>query len=331
MMKKNILKQIDDILREHDDFVVAGHVNPDGDSVGSCFGMAASLKKRGKSVTVVLESYHEKFNVIPGKNMLCGSSFQALKPGVLICLDCADVSRLGGAGVLIEKASLTVCVDHHFTNKGFADVNFIDKNASSTCELVFRLITDDALNDKDIAAALYAGMVHDTGGFCFASTDKKTMHAAGRLISTGIPYTHIYNELMTSKSLIETKLLGSALNDCGTYFGGKIVCACVTQEMLDNVQINASTVSKGTGKDLDGIVEQLLAVRGAEAAVLIYARKTGEYKVSLRSHAVDIGNVASYFGGGGHRLAAGCTVTGELDEIKNKVIDMVTKAVKKNG
>ena len=330
------MDQIIKLLREHDQFVIAGHIGPDEDTIGSCFALAMALGKMGKKVAVVLESFAAKHQIIPGWEYLYRGT-EPLPTGVFVALDCADVERLGPARAFFEKATITVCIDHHETNEGFADYNFIDKNASSTAEMIFWVI--DALTEIDtrIATAIYAGIVTDTGGFRHVSTGSSTMAVAARLMETGIPFTDIYSEVLHRHSFAAAKAFGLALGVCDTAMDGRIVYAYVTKEMLSSVGADSS--------ELDSVVDYLMSTRGAEVALFLYERyqhgknadipetpsepssseKQKKIKVSMRSRGLHVGRIAASLGGGGHKLAAGCSLPGAMDAVLKQVLEAVER------
>jgi phosphoesterase RecJ-like protein len=302
------------LLREKDDFVLTGHTNPDGDAVGSCFAMGMALRNAGKRVRVVLERHAQKLHRIPGRDLLCRDSLNELQPGVFMCLDCADANRLGEAKILLEQAKITACVDHHITNHGFTQYRYINGGASSTCELVYQILGADTV-DYDIAQALYAGIVTDTDGFRFDSVSSETHLMTAHLISLGIPFTEIYTDLLYQRGLSRTKLLGKILEVCIGRLDGRIIYACVTREMLKSV--------RATSQELEGIVEYLLNIRGAEVSMLAYEQKSPNVKISLRSRHINVGSVAAKIGGGGHRLAAGADAKGDINDICDHVLRML--------
>ncbi|MCL2386624.1 MAG: bifunctional oligoribonuclease/PAP phosphatase NrnA [Defluviitaleaceae bacterium] len=312
------MEQIIDIINSNENFVLSGHVGPDGDSIGSCFALALALNRIGKNVQVVLESFMYKFGVIPGKQFLFTGDLDELMPEVFIALDCADPDRLGAALALFERAKITVCIDHHETNIGFADYNYIEANASSASEMAFRVIEHLTEPTAEIAAAVYAGMVCDTGGFRYNATAKSTMEIAARLMEK-IPFTQIYNELMHQHRFAAGKALGVALENSARTRNKKIVYTFVTREMLANVGAEIS--------DLEGVVEYLMGTRNARAAIFIYEKGPDKVKISLRSQGPNMGRVAKKFGGGGHVLAAGATVDGTVSDVMERALELVRNEV----
>ena len=310
------MKQIIDLFRERESFVLAGHTGPDGDAIGSCFGLALALASMGKKVHVVLEPYPQKYNVIPGRHFLYPRPPEDFPVEVFVALDCADTERLGASRPLFERAEITVCVDHHETNSGFAQLNYLEPTASSTSEMVFRIIEHLTEPTADIASAIYAGMVSDTGGFRYVATRKSTMEIAARLMDMGIPFTEIYNELMHKHRYVAGKAMGIVLMNSAQSVDGRIVYSHMTRDMLADVGADPS--------DLDGVVEYLMDTRGALAAVLVYEKHTApNVKISLRSKGPNVGRIATVLGGGGHPLAAGATFEGSVEEAMARALHLI--------
>ena len=314
------MQEILEVIQNHEKFVIVGHSGPDGDAIGSCFGLALALEKMGKQAKVVLETYSSKYYIIPGRRLLHVGSFDKLDFEVLISLDCAELSRLGNAKYLFERAAITICIDHHETNKGFAQYNYLEPETPSTSEMVFRIVEQLVELDMDIATAIYAGIVSDTGGFRYKATCNSTMKIAAKLMDTGIPFTDICNELMHIHRFSAGKALGRALENSGQHYEGRIVYSFMTRDMLAEVNADPS--------DLDGVVEYLMATRGADVAVLVYEKSAPpNVKVSMRSQGPNVGRVATILGGGGHALAAGGTVVGTVEEILERTLEILKEEV----
>lgn len=303
------------LMRDRNHFVVTGHMNPDGDAIGACYALGLTLAKMGKSVKVVLEDYADKYKIIPGAHLRYTGSLDTLEMGVLFCLDCSAPERLGAAQGLLTKTADTVCIDHHMTNTGFTRHQYIDGNVSSTSELIFRLVVSEVMIDQDIASAIYAGMVDDTGGFRYSVTSRETLDIAGQLMALGIPFTEIYTEMSHLRSFKEAKLFARAVEACERALDKRVVYSCVTRAMLD--------AFSASGKDLEGVVEYLLNIRGTEVSVLLYAKAGTEVKISMRSQHLDVSRIAVMLGGGGHAQAAGANVHGDIFEMKDKVLALL--------
>ncbi len=308
--------EIQQVFLKYNSFVIAGHTNPDGDAVGASFALGTALSNMGKEVRVVLETYSPKLEIIPGKHLLYTGPVRELAPEVFVCLDCADEDRIGGGlNFMLVRTAVTVCVDHHETNRGFAMFNYLDGDASSTSEMVYRLLEGLIRVDKDIASALYAGLVYDTGGFRFSAVGRDTLNVTSRLMATGIPFTDIYNEILHIRSFSAVKILGRVIGESRTRMDGRIIVAAVTNEMVK--ECGASSY------DLDGVVEFLLNTKNVELACLIYERQNGELKVSLRSRGHNVSRIAATFGGGGHKTAAGCNMYCGIEDAAGRVTSLL--------
>ena len=321
------MEQIVKLLKQHNSFIIAGHIGPDGDTIGSCYALARALDKLGKKAGVLLESYAAKYNIIPGREYLVRGK-EPLQADVFIALDCADPERLGTARAFFDAANITICIDHHETNEGFADHNLIIPTASATAEIVFGIVDALVEIDSDIAVAIYSGIVGDTGGFRYSSTSRYTMELAARLMDMGIPFTDIYGELMHGHSFEAAKAFGLALGHSKTAFGGRVIYTHITKEMLKSTGADSS--------DMDSVAEYLMSTRGAEVAIFMYEKhpckedtrgELKKIKVSMRSHGIHVGRIAASLGGGGHRMAAGCTIVGTMDGVLNKVLALVEQDI----
>ena len=205
----------------------------------------------------------------------------------------------------------TVCIDHHISNGSFADVNVVDAQASSACEVLYRTLEDDKIS-KDTAACIYTGIVHDTGVFKYSSTSAQTMLIAGKMMEKGIDYSDIIDNSFYAKTYIQNQILGRALLESVLFYDGKCIFSLVTQDEMNFYGV--------TGSQLGGIVEQLRLTEGVEVAIFLYQTGEEEYKVSLRSKKViDVSKIAMHYGGGGHIRAAGFTANGAVHDIINNI------------
>lgn len=317
------MEKIANELAEVNTVAIAGHVRPDGDCVGSCMGLYLYLKENYPEIAT--DVYLE----LPGEQFSFLSCFEeiktAYKPGkvydLLITLDVSDKNRIGVALEGYETAKKRVCIDHHISNRGLGDVNEIRPNASSTCEVLYTLLEEEKVS-KVVAEALYTGMVHDTGVFQYSCTSPETMRIAAKLMEKDIPFTKIVEESFYEKTYVQNQILGRCLMESILIMDGKCVIGVVKKKMMDFYHVEP--------KDLDGIVQQLRVIKGVEVAIFIYEVKPQEFKVSLRSKGkVNVNEVASYFGGGGHILAAGCTFHGSVYDVINNLLEIIEKQLPK--
>lgn len=298
---------------------ISGHTRPDGDCVGASMALYLFLRKAmpEAKVEVYLEEPAAIFNCIQGIEDI-KTSFEATESlDVFIALDCSK-DRLGDALTLFNQAKKTINIDHHISNaNGTAMVNYVVTDASSTSELIYDLIEEELI-DMEIAKAIYIGIIHDTGVFQYSNTSPKTMEIAGKLISHGFDFPSIIDETFYEKTYVQNQVLGRALLESIRFMDGKCIVSVVDKKMMEFYNVGP--------KDLNGIVNQLRIIKGIECAVFMYQTGVQEYKVSMRSnHSVNVSEIATFFGGGGHVRAAGCTMLGTFHDVINNLSQYIEK------
>lgn len=306
------LTHILDLVKDAETIAIAGHVNPDGDCIGSTLAMYNYLKHTGKTIDVYLEPIGREFRDLPGADSI-KNEVEDKVYDVFFMMDLGDTDRIGVASKLFETAKKTICIDHHITSKGVADENFILPTLSSTCEVLFEMM-DVELITKDVATCLYTGIIHDTGVFHHSCTSKRTMEIAGELMAKGIDFGHIIDHNFYSRTYKQNQVLGRCLMESLLLWDGVGIVSYVTQKELDFYMVSNS--------DLGGIIDQLRLTEGVKVAVFIHEKEPHTYKVSMRSTVpdLDVSKVASFFGGGGHKMAAGCTITsGKVHDVINNI------------
>ncbi len=314
----NSFDEILEMIDKSQSIAVAGHINPDGDAVASCCALAMALEKKGRSVTVLLEDIPEKLRSIPYSE----KAIRDIPDGdfdLFISLDCGDEGRLGERAELIKRTP-TVNIDHHVSNTYFGRLNYVDGDASSTSELIYRLLDGWCDMDKNMAYALYAGIIFDTGCFKHSCTSPFTMKIAGELMTYNIPFTEIQEKLFYSHTAVEARLLGTAIDNMELLCGGRLAVSRLSMEEMAK--------HGGSSKDADAIVSYIKNTDGVDAAAFFYEREKGEIKASMRSNeTVNVSEIAVKFGGGGHIMASGCTLYGTFDEVMPPVVDELKKAL----
>lgn len=311
------MKMIDTELKGAKKIAIAGHIRPDGDCIGSCTALYQYLNSLREEygieqVDVYLqEPLGKEFHILTGFDEIKCSCEGDQEYDIFISLDCGSLDRLGDAVKYYMTAKTTWNIDHHISNMGFAKVNHVVADASSTCEVLFTLMDEKRIT-REMAEALYVGIIHDTGVFKHSNTSEKTLNIAGRLISKGIDFSSLIDESFYSKTYIQNQILGRCLMESILVLEGKIVFASLSRKMLDFYEAATS--------DLDGIIDQLRLTKGTEVAIFIYETEPHEYKVSMRSNGeVNVSKIAVYFGGGGHIKAAGCTMHGSVHDVINNL------------
>lgn len=304
---------LEDVLKDKKKVAISGHIRPDGDCVGSCMGLYLYLKEQYPQVTtdVYLEGVPEAYRMIRGTEEVKSQIPEGEEYDLFFCLDCGDTKRLGFSEALFESAKETVCIDHHVSNEAFADQNYIVPDASSTSELVYRMLDKDKIS-KAVAEALYMGIVHDTGVFQYSCTSPETMEIAADLMRKGIDGNEIIDKTYYEKTYVQNQILGRALLESMLIMDKRCIVSVIRQRSMEFFQAQPA--------DLEGIVSQLRQTKDVEVAIFLHEIEPQKYKVSLRSkNKVDVSVIAKHFGGGGHVRAAGVTMNGSSHDVINSI------------
>ncbi len=307
------MKSISEVLEHVKTMGIAGHVRPDGDCVGSCMALYLYMKKYYPDIQVDVYLDHPKpiFSHISCIDELKTEADGDKVYDLFVTCDVSARERLAVASECFDKAKKTVCIDHHVSNKGFAQVNHVCGDVSSACEVLYGLLDPEKVT-LEVATAIYTGMVHDTGVFQYSSTSPETMRIAGELMKTGFNFSRIIDESFYEKTYIQNQVMGRVLAESIMLQDGKCIVGYMRKRDMEFYGVD--------GKDLDGIVSQLRLTRGVEVAIFLYEMETQNFKVSLRSNGnVDVSKVAVYFGGGGHTRAAGCDLCGSMYDVVNNI------------
>jgi len=304
-----------DAIRANDRFLVVTHENPDGDALGSMLAMALALRALRKDVVMYLSG-----------NAPTPAEYRFLDLGdvrrelpddleerVLLAVDCANDRRIGEENTGVDRAKLVVNVDHHHDNSEFGDVNLIVADASSTSEIVRDILRElDVALTPEIAAALYVGLVTDTGRFQYTNTTPKALRLAAELVEAGADVHGIFRHVYETVQFSKLKLLARALERAQLFEGGRLVVSYLLKDDFGDVGAEEPYS--------EGIIDSLRAVEGSEMVALIREPPRNEgpaRRISLRSShdEVDVSAVARKMGGGGHRQAAGFSSDKPIGEI----------------
>lgn len=291
---------------------ISGHIRPDGDCVGACLALYQYLKKCLPDVTVkvFLEQPADIFNMIKGYGDIETGFPEEKIFDVFFVLDSVP-DRIGDAEKYFLAAKKRINIDHHISNIGCGDVNLVRPEIGSTCEVLYDLFNQEQF-DKDLAMALYIGMIHDTGVFQYSNTTPDTLKKAAFLISFGFNFSQLIAETFYERTYVQSQIMGRALMESIRFLHGRCIVSVVDRKTMDFYNVES--------QDFDGIVNQLRNIKGIDCAIFMYQTDVLEYKVSLRSsEKIDVAKVASYFGGGGHVRAAGCTMKGTFHDCVNNL------------
>ncbi len=297
------------------------HINPDWDAIGSAFalrGALRALKVRADIFTDAPLSPYLSFmesDVISFEEGACAPDYECF-----CALDVNSSNRMGAWGKFFEEKDNTVCIDHHIKSEPFARLEYTDHKRSSTGELVFDLLEQISFPlTKEIASYLYCAISADTGSFQYASVNKRTYEILISLYESGINTTHLCTMLYEKNSLKKLKLQAEALFSLKTYKDGKIATAKITREMLKKYNAQRS--------DTEGLAQIPRTLDTACLSVFLTEEDDGSIKASLRASGdFDVEAVAKKFGGGGHKKASGCKITGiSIDEAEKLIVSELEK------
>jgi phosphoesterase RecJ-like protein len=291
-------------------------MNPDPDAIGSMLGLSNFLRSRG--VTTTCSFGNDPFEpprwvtLLPGHEMLVPPAKFPKTPQLMVTCDCASLDRLGNLVGRVQKAGEVIWIDHHISNDGLGTVPLIDPAASSTCEMVFRLIT--AMGgplSPESAACLYAGLVTDTGRFQYEAVKPETLEVAAALRAQPFDHTKLVQGLYEDNGLEYLHLMGTALQRLEYDEDADLVWTYLTRADLSGSGVGPT--------ETDDLIDIIRTARESDVAAVFKQQQDGRFKVSSRSRGGhDLAKVASSFGGGGHRLAAGYTSKVGLEQsVKN--------------
>ncbi len=313
------MSDLKQIISQAEHIMVAGHIRPDGDCVGSCVAVYHYIRHvfPEKSVDVYLENLPERYECLDPEHSIIQQKIGQESYDLFLVVDSSSSDRLGEAEQAFHQAKHTLCVDHHISNLCYAETNIVVPDSSSTCEVLYELMQEEA-SMPEIAAALYVGIISDSGVFRYSNTSARTMEIAGKLMQTGITFWDLIDHCVSERTYVQTQLLGQALLDSRLLLDGKCIVTVITRSMME--RFGAKT------EDVEGVVEQLRVTRGVEAAVLLHETGELQYKVSMRSNdQIDVSRAAVVYGGGGHRKAAGFQGTGTAEDIIESLCRLFVK------
>lgn len=299
---------------------ITGHTRPDGDCIGSCMGLYHYIRDNypGKKTDMFLEDFADCYRMLQKSDQIRrpdqADPDQAYD--LFIVLDCSTQERMTeGMKPVFDKSAMTLNIDHHISNTGYAQENHVDGRASSASEVLFELLQKDHIQ-KACAESLYMGIICDSGVFKYSQTTEKTMNAAGYLLSRGVDSQKWIDGVFYEKTYTQNRLMGRALLESRLTKDGSCIVSCITREIFREYGADRN--------DLEGIVEQMRLTKGVEVAILVSQTDDQVYKFSLRSKkTVDVNAIAALYGGGGHKMAAGATVNGPWEPAAEQMINAV--------
>lgn len=313
------LKEIADALLENDYFYILTHRYPDGDTLGSAAALLRALNKMGKHAKVLCnDEIAEKFEYL----------FDCVKdedfsPKFIISVDVADLDLLGEK-LSVYKDRIDICIDHHESNSILAKQCYVDPKAAATAEIIYDLI--ELLNvDIDIptASCIYTGISTDTGCFKYSNTTSKTHKIAARLLDIGVDAYKINKVMFDTKSKARIELEKLVMDTLEFAFDDRCALICITSDMIEKSKVDDSEV--------EGFASIPICIDGVLVGITVREKENGLYKVSVRTgKEIQANLICEHFGGGGHKAAAGCSIKGQLDEVKKKILSVCIDRIKES-
>lgn len=317
-----MMKKIIDQLQKSQNIFVASHSNPDGDAIGALLSTGLALKAMHKDVRMFNQSaIPAVYRFLPSVQLIRQEADDMETYDTVVVLDCGSIERIGPMAQQARKAGTIINIDHHITNTRFGHLHLIDPEACATSAIVYRIIKKMNIDIScPMAAAIYTGILTDTGSFRFSNTNRQAFAICSEMIERGANPYEIAQHVYGHYSLGRIKLLNLALDSLEISANGKTSIMSLTQDMLD--------ITRTQEEDIDGIINYARRIEDVKVAALIHevagnGRARRQYHVSLRSDGdVNVALIAAEFGGGGHANAAGFSVEATLSDLKNKIFEL---------
>ncbi|MFP4472808.1 MAG: DHH family phosphoesterase [Candidatus Omnitrophota bacterium] len=318
----NPFKDVLNVIRDNDRFLLSTHVNPDPDALTSQLVLAEYLRRKGKRVAMInAESVPARFEFLPGSSKIkpLGDRVR-LAYDAAIVTDCGDKTRVGEVGRLLRPGRPLVNIDHHVTNTAFGDVNCV-LPVSSSAEIIFELLQAEKMPlDQQTAYLLYIGIMTDTGSFRYENSSARTHEIVAQLMRFDISPPQIYKKIYETIPVNDLKYFTKLVSDFEPLYDGRVVC----------VELSRNVVKKFSAEfDLrDKIFRYLRAIKGVEVLVILTEQDAKTTRVNFRSLGrADVARIASRFDGGGHSQASGSQLSCDMPSARRKVLRAVKKAL----
>lgn len=309
--------KIKELIESSKSIGLLAHENPDGDAIGSLIAFYLILRDMNKDVEVIASKIPERFKYLEDIDKIVDNSQKNFD--LVIVLDCASKKRIGQIDNIVDRASQVIVIDHHVSNTLYGDINYIEGNTSSCAQVLYYLFKEWKWNiNKECGKALMTGVLTDTNGFKNDNVDKNTYLMAAELLDEGIDIYNLQREVLTIVTKPQLELKRIALDRLEFFDNGKIAFSYVTKKDMDSVGAMVG--------DHEGLVEIGRDIIGVE--VSIFMREDEGFKISLRSNgSVKVNEIAEFFDGGGHEMAAGLNIDKNLEDAKNDIIRETMKVV----
>ncbi len=302
--------------------VVACHINPDGDTIGSLLSLALGLEQKGKKVFMLSQDgVPQKFTTLPGAERIVKrlpkATFGYPKIDLAISVDCSTKELLGKVYDIFEQAQTILEIDHHEFRRPYGDISLVDEKAAAVGEIIYELLKSLRVNiNQEIAQNILTSIVVETNSFRLPNVRPKTFDLCSKLMRVGVDFYHLSELVYWSKSREAEILIGLCISRCQFLHHNKIVWSIIHESDFAKM--------KGKDEDVDSVASEMLAIKDVELSVFFREKNKDALRVSLRSKgAINVAQIAEEFGGGGHYDVAGCVLQNRDEEIQKllKVVD----------
>ncbi len=303
-----------EFLKNNDNFLILAHAHPDGDTLGCGFALCEALISLGKTAVVRCgDSVPSKYGYM---GEICTENIEYEN---IIAVDVADTKLLGKAFDECFGGRVKLCIDHHGSNRLYAEKTLLDPAAAAACEIILEVINAlGAEITKNIADCIFTGLSTDTGCFRYSNVTPRTLHMAAQMIEKGAAHSKINTIMFETKTKTYVALERLALESMKMYLDGKCAYITITQDMFRQ--------SGSDESEVDAIAAIPRQIEGVEVGVTMREKSDGTFKVSMRSHeGVDVSEICALMGGGGHPRAAGCTVDGDAQSAREVVVSKISE------
>tara|TARA_R110002096_G_scaffold215310_8_gene403081 strand:- start:7402 stop:8391 length:990 start_codon:yes stop_codon:yes gene_type:complete len=314
-----LLKTIGERLRSAKRIALASHARPDGDAIGSLIGLGEALKGAGKEVVMLnQDDIPANYEFLEGVSEIRKPEeiTEPLNPDVFVALDTADAKRVGErVWNIIGNPGQVIVMDHHISNERYGDLNYVDDQSPATGQTVFELIDQEGWTlSPQGRDSLWTAIVTDTGSFQYPNTTARTLEISAKLLGAGADIGWLSSQIYQNYPYRRLELLGALIDSLTRSADGRIASWKLRRDKLEELKIE--------GGDTEGLIEHLRAINGVVVAIAFEEVGDGTIRVSARSKsdAANVSEICQEFGGGGHKLAAGARISGQIDNVAEQFI-----------
>lgn len=320
LVEPEIVHEIASVIRNGNDFIIAGHLRPDGDCLGSCLGLYEMLRLLGKQVRFYTAGpVPDLFAYLPNFSQIETDMPREAHPDAWLVVDSSGLDRVHEE---FRPEGFVVNIDHHVSNTRFGRLNWVDSEATAAAEQIYRLaLVLGAPLTPEVATCLYTGIMTDTGGFRFSNTDQMTFQAAAHLVRSGANPAAIAEAVWESRKRSAVRMTGEVYASLKFELGGSFVWNEVTRKMIE--------ACGGEGAEPEGLSSDMRGIEGVEVAILFIETPEGHCRIGLRSKGkVNVAELARLLGGGGHVCASGALVREPYQQARDRALQTIRDYIK---